>query len=183
MLARLKGSMKSADLFLAATKKGAVVILSMIVSIFMVVEVITRYVFGDPLFGLEELTLMSVMWLYMLGASMACRERSHLRAEMVQLFIKNQKVLYVIKALSTCIALVMAACIVYWSYDLVAWGLEKRQSTPVFEIPWVVSQCSLLVGGVFFVIYLTRDVVEDIQLAFGTTHTSMPNGPDAQGHH
>jgi len=159
--------MISADRFLATTQKGALVVLSLIVSTFMVIEVMARYVFGEPLFGLEELTLMSVMWLYMIGASMACRERSHLKAELVQLVVKGEASLKAIEVLTTLISLVMAVFITQWAFDLVAWGVEKRQSTPVFGIPWFVSQSSLLFGGIFFTVYLFRDLIVDVRSLFG----------------
>jgi TRAP-type C4-dicarboxylate transport system permease small subunit len=155
------------DRALDATKKAAAVVLSIAVASLMVIEVITRYVLGEPLFGLEEITLICVMWLYMIGASMACRERSHLKAELVQLIVKSQTSLKAIQVLTTLISLVMAVFITLWAFDLVVWGVEKKQSTPVFEIPWFISQSSLLFGGIFFTLYLVRDLIVDIRRLFG----------------
>ena len=155
------------DRALDVTKRTAAVVLSIAVASLMVIEVITRYVLGEPLFGLEEITLICVMWLYMIGASMACRERSHLKAELVQLVVKGQTSLKAIEVLTTLISLVMAVFITQWAFDLVAWGLEKGQSTPVFEIPWFVSQSSLLFGGIFFTVYLVRDLIVDVRNLLG----------------
>lgn len=154
------------DRALDATKKTVAVLLSIAVASLMVLEVITRYVLGEPLFGLEEITLICVMWLYMIGASMACRERSHLKAELIQLLVKSKNVLKAMQVFTTFISFVMAIFITQWALDLVLWGLEKKQATPVFEIPWVVSQSSLLFGGVFFAVYLFRDLVVDIRNLF-----------------
>jgi len=159
------------DRALGATKKAAAVILGLAVACLMVVEVITRYVLGEPWFGLEEITLVCVMWLYMIGASMACRERSHLKADLVQLLVKNPVLLNSMKSVSTLISLIMAIYVVQWSFDLVVWGLTKGQTTPVFGIPWVVSQSSLLAGAIFFAIYLLRDLIHDLRA------TLAPGGP------
>ncbi len=167
------------DRTLGATKKAAAAILGLAVAWLMIVEVITRYVLGAPWFGLEEITLICVMWLYMVGASMACRERSHLKADVIQLLVKNQTLLNAVTLLSTLISLVMAIYIIQWSFDLVIWGLNKGQTTPVFGIPWVVSQSSLLAGAMFFAIYLLRDLIHDGRtiIASRALSTKEESGP------
>ena len=141
--------------------------LSVAVAVLVMIQVFTRYVMGEPLFGLEEITLICVMWLYMIGAAMACRSRSHLKAELIQLLVRHQGGLRAIQVLTTLISLVMAVFITLWSFDLVVWGLEKQQSTPVFQIPWVVSQSSLFVGGMFFTLYFVRDLIVDVRKMAG----------------
>ena len=166
------------DRALSVSKKTAATVLSVAVAVLMAIEVFTRYVMGEPLFGLEEITLMCVMWLYMIGAAMACRSRSHLKAELIQLLVRRQGGLRAVRVLTTLISLVMAVFITLWSFDLVVWGLEKQQSTPVFQIPWVVSQSSLFVGGMFFTLYFLRDLVVDVRTMFG--QADMPQEPDAR---
>ena len=58
-----------------------VVVFSLIVSVGMVTGIVARSVFRQPLLGLEELILFTVMWLYMLGAALASREKSHHSAD------------------------------------------------------------------------------------------------------
>jgi TRAP-type C4-dicarboxylate transport system permease small subunit len=151
------------DRALGATMKTAAAILGLAVACMMVLDTFTRYVLGKPWFGLQETTLICVMWLYMIGASLACRERSHLRADLMPLLVKNPILLGAITALSTFISLIMAVYIIRWSFDLVVWGVAKGQTTPALRIPWVVSQSSLLAGGLFFAIYLLRDLIHDVR--------------------
>ena len=134
--------------------KVLLAILSVVVSVLMVIEVVTRFVFQSPLFGLEEITLICMMWIYMIGAVVASNKRSHLSAEMADLLTSNKRVLALIKVLATFITLVIAWFILTWSYNIFAWGLEKQQGTPVFRIPWVVSQSSLFFASIMFLIYL-----------------------------
>ena len=144
-------------------------ILSVVVSILMVVEVLTRFIFQSPFFGLEEITLICMMWIYMIGAVVASYKRSHLTAEMVVLATSNNRVLAITRALSTFVTLGIAGFILAWSYNLFAWGLEKQQGTPVFRIPWVVSQSSLFFASIMFVIYLVRDLICDLKSIIGTS--------------
>ena len=59
----------------------AVIILSLVIAVGMVTGIVARSLLGQPLLGLEEIILFSVMWLYMLGAALASREDSHLSAD------------------------------------------------------------------------------------------------------
>lgn len=164
--------LSAADRLIGIFKNIMAVALSIVVALLMVFEVLTRYLLGAPLFGLEEIVLISVMWLYMIGASLACRERSHLKADMVGLFVKNPKTLQGIQVLTTAISLVMAIYITQWAYSLAAFSFQRVQTTPVFEIPWYYSQASLLFGGVMFSIYLLRDLINDIRALFKAENTN-----------
>jgi TRAP-type transport system small permease protein len=99
----------------------------------------------------------------MLGASLASRERSHLAADFVKFFSKNPATWRLAAIASTAISLVVAVMIVVWSWDFFAFGIEHSQVTPVFGIPWWISQSSPLVASVLFVIYLIRDLVLEIR--------------------
>ena len=125
----------------------------------MVFEVFSRYFLGYPIWGWEELAMISAIWLYMIGAAMAAYEGAHLKTDIMSLWVKNPRKLRLVKALATLIALVMAGFMAYWSSSLLFWGLEQRQTTAVFEIPYVVAQGSLFVAGVMISIYFLRDLL------------------------
>lgn len=146
--------------------RPVLIVLSMLIAGLIVAGIITRSVFGEPLFGVEEVVLLSVMWLYMLGAVMAAKERSHLRADFLPTLIQSQKALAAVQLLASIISLLMATAFVVWSFDLFQWSLHRQQSTPVFAVPWAVSQTSPFVCSVLMVVYVFRDVVRDARLTF-----------------
>jgi TRAP-type C4-dicarboxylate transport system permease small subunit len=155
-------------------------ILSVVVSVLMVIEIVTRFVFRSPLFGLEEITLICMMWLYMIGAVVASHKRAHLDAEMMELVTSRKRVLALIRALATFVTLIIAGFILAWSYSLFAWGLEKQQGTPVFRIPWVVSQSSLFFASIMFVVYLLRDLFRDLRSIVRTPQRSPSSSQDVK---
>lgn len=153
--------------------------LSVVVSVLMVVEVITRFVLHSPLFGLEEVTLICMMWIYMIGAVVASHNRAHLNAEMVAIATSNQRLRKIIQTSATFITLVIAGFILTWSYSLFAWGMEKQQGTPVFRIPWVVSQSSLFFASIMFLIYLLRDFISDFGSIIRNKKPQSSAGPES----
>ncbi|WP_104203355.1 TRAP transporter small permease [Billgrantia saliphila] len=142
--------------------KIIVTALGIFVSFAMVIGIASRALFNVPVFGLEELVLMAAMWLYMLGAALASRERSHLSADFIQAFSTNQTLHDVMRLIATLLSIVMAIFFVAWSYSLFSWGFERGQVTPVFSIPQYISQGSLLVASVLLLLYAVRDMVNDI---------------------
>ncbi|WP_138471534.1 TRAP transporter small permease [Poseidonocella sp. HB161398] len=155
--------LKFLDRALAWIIQPVLVALGLAVAVLLAWGIFSRSVLGAPVFGLEELMLIGVMWFYMLGAVMASRERSHLSADFVRVMTRNPRIHRAADIFSTAVSLVVALAFVTWSWSLVSFGLERGQSTPVFGIPWWVSQAALLVAAVLFVAYLLRDLVQEIR--------------------
>ncbi|WP_409524308.1 TRAP transporter small permease [Nitrincola sp. MINF-07-Sa-05] len=154
------------DKVLAFILNAVVTLLGLFISFALFVGIVSRSVLGIQVFGLEELVLMAAMWVYMLGAALASRERSHLSADFFQAFTDNECLHDSMRIVATVVSLVMAAFFVSWSYSLFSWGFEKGQTTPVFSIPQYISQGSLLVASILLLLYTLRDLIGDIGKLF-----------------
>lgn len=176
--------MKLADYFLLVDKimnsimKPAVIVLSLLVAGMLALGIFTRIIVGSPMFGLEELVLICVMWLYMIGATLASRDRAHLSADFIQVLTKNEKTIAFTHLIASLVSLAMAVLFVTWSYDLFVWALAKKQTTPVFSLPWYISQSSLLFASLFFVYYILRDIVNDVAKLLGKESPFPITGED-----
>lgn len=138
-----------------------VILASLAVACMVSWGVFSRAVLNHPVFGIEELILLSAVWLYLLGAVLAARDRSHLSADFVAVLTSNMRVIIGFRTAASIISLVMAGFFVVWSYSLLSWGIAKGQSTTVLHIPLYYSQGSLFVGSLLLVFYLVRDVLQD----------------------
>ncbi|WP_163272502.1 TRAP transporter small permease [Chelativorans alearense] len=154
--------LKTVDALLVRIIHPILIVIGLAVALMLVVGILTRMI-GAPLFGLEEIMLLAVMWFYMLGAALASRERSHLSADFVRVISKNPKVWRVAALFSTAVSLGIAVLFSTWAWALFSFGLERGQSTPVFGIPWWISQSSLFFASVLFIIYLVRDLLHEIR--------------------
>lgn len=151
--------LRTLDAVLAKVIQPVLVALGLLMAAGFVVGIAFRTGMNAPIFGLEEIILFGVMWFYMLGAVLASRNREHLSADLVDVLTDNPKVLHAFSIVSTVISIVVCLFFVYCAFDLFMWGVERQQVTPVFSLPWVVAQSSLLFAAVFFLIYLVRDIV------------------------
>lgn len=162
LMNKLLTLMVSIDKFLMLIIKPVVVVISFLVAVFLAYGIFARAVMGKPVFGLEELVLLGAMWLYMLGAVLASRDRSHLTADFIEVMFKNPKTIQAFRIVAALISLVMAVFFASWSYDLLYWAVIKGQSSTVLKMPWYLSQSSLFVASILFIFYQLRDVLNDI---------------------
>lgn len=151
------------DALLMGVVRPLLILFGLSIAALMVIGIVARAVLGVPVFGLEEVMLFAVMWFYMLGAALASRDRSHLSADFLGVVTSNPRVLRVGALAVTVISLTMALVFVNWSWALLSWGLEKGQVTPVFGLPWWISQASLFAAALLFVAYLLRDLVQALR--------------------
>jgi TRAP-type C4-dicarboxylate transport system permease small subunit len=162
-VASLLKAFEKVDSLLCPVIRLAVALLSLFVAIAMALGIFMRAALNAPMFGLEEVILFGVMWLYMMGAALASRERSHLSADFVAVYVNKARVRDTLHLIATLVSLIMVVAFVVWSHDLLAWGLAKRQSTAVLQLPLYLSQASLFCASLLFLFYTLRDVLLDIE--------------------
>lgn len=147
---------KGVKFFLSAI----IIAVTILASCSMLLQVIARYVFEISISGLDEITGHMAVWMYLMGAAYGSFERSQIKAEMVHLFIKNDRVLNGVRALATGIGAVVAGFMVKWSFGYVQWSIKKHEVTPTLQIPTVYFQIAILIGAVLMVAYFVREAFD-----------------------
>lgn len=148
-----------------------IILVTVMASCSMLLQVIARYVFEIAISGLDELTGHIAVWMYMMGAAYGSLTRTQIKAEMIHLVIKNQKILNIIRALSTFIGAIIAGYMAYWSYGYVTWSLVKHEVTPTLQLPTVIFQFPILLGAVLMVVYFLREAFDQLWEAFHPSST------------
>src|SRR5699024_5984200 len=73
-------------------QRTILIVCSLLLVIGLGATVVMRYILKIDLFGLEELLVIPAFWLYFIGASFGTYEKSHISAELVSVYVKNEKV-------------------------------------------------------------------------------------------
>ena len=133
-------------------------ILSIAVTILMVTEIVARHLFEHGFRGLPEIYLLLVMWLYMLGASLASANRSHLRIGIMDQLITSTRAKQVYHLFLNAISLIIMLFFVRWGWGLVDWGIKRPQTTPILYLPWLISMLSIFVASILMALYSARDL-------------------------
>lgn len=123
--------------------------------------VVTRTL-NVSLLGYEEILIICAFWLYMFGSAYGNYEKSHIAADFLFVIMKDGLVKEVLMILRDILSVILGAVFIFWAFQLFQWSATNGQLTPVWRIPVVVSQSSLLFGlgvGTFFnIVYLYNDI-------------------------
>jgi TRAP-type C4-dicarboxylate transport system permease small subunit len=152
---------------LAFPQKAIMIISSLSILTLIVVQVFLRYVFVKPLMGIEELATMVGFWLYFMGASWGTADRSHIKADLVNAFVKDPKKLVWIKTFTAFLSVCLSLFMTYWGWQYVLWGFQKGQTSSVLLIPMVYSQISIFICALLMDFYFAVEFLDYFGQATG----------------
>ena len=112
------------------------------------VQVITRYVFQTPVMGLEETMLYPMFWLYMLGAVNASRENTHIRANVLEIFLETERARLVLACLGEVLSLIIGLWLLTWVWDFTRYYVRVWRESPTLYIPVFYADIALLIAMV-----------------------------------
>ena len=168
----IQSIVKQGDRILDNSMKTIIIVITVMASCTMLLQVVARYVFEIAISGLDEITGHTAVWLYMMGAAYGSYDRSQIKAEMAHLVVKNERILNLIRAFATLIAVVVAGYMVSWSYEYVQWSIKKHEMTPTLRLPTVIFQVSILIGAILMVYFFLREAIDYLRKAFSSEPAS-----------
>ena len=127
--------------------------LLLILTLAMLLEIVIRYFFNQSIFGLSDFIGYTSVWLYAVGSSYATHERSHIKAEFINAFVRSHKARHIIRLVAVSVSTVMSAIFTKWSYDLCVYSIEIGEKTQAYPVPKVIFQSSFFIGGILMTIY------------------------------
>jgi TRAP-type transport system small permease protein len=136
--------------------------------------VVSRYILHSDLFAYEEWLLPMCFWLFFLGSAVGTYEDSHIKADILESYIKNPRTIWFRKAALGTIELVVSAVLVYWAilmiYDEVS-SYPQWQTTIALRIPFFIPRMGILVGFSFMTFYSALHLY--VLLRFGPAFLEM----------
>lgn len=139
-------------------EENILVITGTAVTLMILTAALFRYIRIDW-FGSEELTLLVASWLYFIGCIGASRDKTHISGDMVNMFVTNEKIAYVLNIIKHVLSIAMASVFSVWVSQFVLWQFQLSSHTPVYKIPLVTALFPIPLFFIFWVIYLVRDLV------------------------
>ena len=142
--------------------EGVLVVLTIVMVITVTWQVATRFLLNDPSSYTEELATYLLLWISLLGAAYALRQRAHLGIDVVvsRLSIGGQRrahvIGYIVIALFALVALVIGGGI------LVSVTFELGQRSAAFQVPVGYIYLALPVSGLLMTYYAILGALEDL---------------------
>lgn len=138
--------------------ENTIAIFTSVALVFVVTLTIVQRLFPDwALVGILELVTFFGVWLYMVGALIASRERGHLVVDFLELNMRSKKLKALHGIAVALIIFVICVFFVYLSYRMLAWNLRFPQHTPGLSIPLWAPQSAIMVAAIGGAGYAIRD--------------------------
>jgi TRAP-type C4-dicarboxylate transport system permease small subunit len=147
------------------------IIAGCLITVLVFIEVMLRYVFESPLFGIEELIVFIAMWLYFIGAALGAHERSHIKADVIHVWVKSARGMAIIHTINSVITVTLSAIMASWCYDYFLFGIQKGGQSPALRIPLVLPQSAVFVGAILMTLYFFVELVDNFRNAISKEPT------------
>lgn len=126
--------------------------------------VLFRYFLKLDLFGMEEIITIFAFWMYFIGGSYGAYERSHISADLINAYVKNDRTRTFMKAITSLITAGLCLLFLKWAYDYFTWTLAANPKSTALHIPMIIPQSAILIGFIlmsfYFLVHLVRDLKE-----------------------
>jgi TRAP-type C4-dicarboxylate transport system permease small subunit len=127
---------------------------------FVMIQIVSRYVFRSPLLYTEEVSRYSYIWICFFGMAMATKLQNHIRIELVFIFIKGkaQAVINLVLNIIS-LGLYVVIFIIGLNYTMT----NVIQLSPAMEISKAFVYVSLPLGALFSVIRMLAILKQEIK--------------------
>ncbi|MBW8635596.1 TRAP transporter small permease subunit [Hoeflea sp. WL0058] len=127
------------------------------------VQVITRYVLQVPLMGLEESIMFPTIWLYILGAVNASRENTHIRANVLEIFLKTERQHTILAIVGELISLAIGLWLLTWAWEFTTYSWRVWKESPTLYIPTFWADVALVVGLALMMAYTASHLLAHVR--------------------
>jgi len=141
-------------------------------------QVFTRYVLNDQSSWTEELATFLMIWVGLLGASVALNRGAHLGIDYFVGKLSARKKLYVEAVVFFCIALFSLLVLVIGGIRLVDNTLMRGQVSAALEIKMGYVYLALPISGFFLVLYSADFFIERVIAIVNTQRDIITNKTD-----
>jgi TRAP-type transport system small permease protein len=149
-----------AGMILVQVQRFFLFYLFLLLVVAMLLELLVRFFFKQSIFGLSDFIGFTSVWLYAIGAALASYDRTHIKAEFVNVFARSTRVRNLCRLVSALISAGMSVIFTKWSWDLCVYSVAVGEVTQAYPVPKVIFQSSFFVGGILMVIYFLWEAAD-----------------------
>lgn len=143
----------------------------------VVLQVLLRYVFKLPLFGLEEFSRLVAIWIYFIGAVFSTREDNHVQGGVADNYITNKQARMWLRCFVWILSLITCLLFLFHSGKYSWWIYGTGERTTGLWWPRIISVGSMSFGAFFMTVYSLANAVKYAAAAFQDRNDPRRNLP------
>ncbi len=129
----------------------------------MVYAVIWRYFFQGNFYGSDEVIMLFAFWLYFMGAAYGSFENTHIKADLLQVYIHNLRTKDTVALIAQLLTVAVNTVILIWATEYFFSEIEKWGLSTALKIPLIIPKSSVFFGILlmefYHVYYLICDII------------------------
>jgi len=157
---------KTALDFLVKGEEIIIVTVGAFISVAMFIQILLRYIFYAPLFGLEEISILVVSWFYFIGSAYSVHTESYIKADILPLIVKNPRIMRAFNIISLVLTIIATLLLFFYGLKYAIWSSGAHVVTPTFLISVNYGFSALVVGSLLmslhFFLLLLREIKRKI---------------------
>ena len=119
----------------------------------MFAMVVARYVLHKDFSTASEYLYFALVWLFFLGGATASFEKSHLRADTLEVLVKNKTALLVAEWVKQLLQVSLHIVFLVFSIKFIIKAIEIPAYTSVLRMPILIGYSAVLYGAVTMLVY------------------------------
>ena len=139
--------------FVPKVLQWVIIVTASVVTLIVFVETALRLFNWISFNGYEELLIMVAFWLYMVGCAHGSYEKSQIRADIIEVMLKENLFKDIIRILREVVTVVLSLWFAWWAWNLILYAVDIGTVTSVYRIPMVIGYSSIFFGVGFMAFY------------------------------
>ena len=135
------------------------------ITLTVVLQVLLRYIFKAPLFGLEEFSRLIAVWVYFIGAIFGTKLDSHVQGDVAERLFGTSRSRAKIKTITWFLSLVLCVLFLYHATKYSIWLYGTGERTTGLWWPRIMGVGSMFFGAVFMTLYTVANFVKYLEAA------------------
>lgn len=136
----------------------------------MVYSVVLRYVFKGNFYGSDEVIMLFAFWLYFMGAVYGSYENSHIKADLLNVYIKNMRKKDAVALVGQILTLVVNTIVLVWAIRYFGSEIAKGGLSTGLKIPLVIPKSAVFFGFLlmefYHVVYFIQNTMTFIRKGY-----------------
>ena len=136
----------------------------------MIYSVVLRYVFKGNFYGSDEVIMLFAFWLYFMGAVYGSYENSHIKADLLNVYIKNMRKKDAVALLSQILTIVVNTIVLVWAIRYFGAEIAKGGLSTALKIPLVIPKSAVFFGFLlmefYHVVYFIKNTLAFIRKGY-----------------
>jgi len=136
----------------------------------MVYSVVLRYVFKGNFYGSDEVIMLFAFWLYFMGAVYGSYENSHIKADLLNVYIKNMRKKDAVALLGQLLTIVVNTIVLVWAIRYFGAEIAKGGLSTALKIPLVIPKSAVFFGFLlmefYHVVYFIKNTLTFVRKGY-----------------